>query len=63
LEPQIHYDYLVRVMDIVRSAEIEAQPSVVDGEFQPVVLGPEGQSDGGLVRVALFPDISVGEAP
>ena len=63
LEPQVHYDYLVRVMDIVRSAEIEAQPSVVDGEFQPVVLGPEGQSDRGFVRVALFPDISVGEAP
>jgi biopolymer transport protein ExbD len=63
LEPQIPYDYLVRVMDVVRSAEIEAQPAVVDGEPQLVALSQEAQSEGGLVRVALFPDISVGEAP
>jgi biopolymer transport protein ExbD len=63
LEPQIPYDYLVRVMDVVRSAEIEAPTDVVDGAPQQVALNAEGQSQTGLVRVALFPDISVGEAP
>lgn len=45
LEPQIEYDYLIRVMDIVRSAELP---------------GTEEQEP---TRVALFPDISIGDAP
>jgi biopolymer transport protein ExbD len=72
LEPQIPYDYLVRVMDVVRSAEIEWQADATGG------AAPLEPSDGevrlasgdipvegvpGLVRVALFPDISIGEAP
>jgi biopolymer transport protein ExbD len=45
LEPQIEYDYLIRVMDVVRSAELPGE-----GEEEPV-------------RVALFTDISIGDAP
>lgn len=46
LEPDIPYDYLIQVMDAVRSAE----------------LPPEGD-DEEPVRVALFTDISIGDAP
>jgi len=45
LEPQIEYDYLIQVMDVVRSAELPG----------------EGQEES--VRVALFTDISIGDAP
>jgi biopolymer transport protein ExbD len=45
LEPQIAYDHLIQVMDVVRSAEL------------PVAGAPEP------ARVALFRDISVGDAP
>ena len=45
LEPDIRYDYLIQVMDVVRSAELPAE-----GDAEPV-------------RVALFTDISVGDAP
>ena len=45
LEPDIEYDHLIRVMDVVRSAEL---PEV---------------NDEGFTRVALFTDISIGDAP
>lgn len=45
LEPQIPYDYLIRVMDVVRSVEI---PNENNDEIQ---------------LAALFPNISIGEAP
>jgi len=45
MEPFIPYDYLIQVMDVVRSVEIEAE---TEGEFE---------------MVALFSEISVGEAP
>ena len=45
LEPQIPYDFLIRVMDVVRSVE---------------VAGEEG---GEPAFAALFPSISIGEAP
>jgi biopolymer transport protein ExbD len=45
LEPQIEYDYLIQVMDVVRSTELP---------------GTDGQEP---TRVALFPDISIGDAP
>ena len=46
LEPEIPYDYLIQVMDVIRSAEI---PGVQDSD------GPR--------QLALFSQISVGEAP
>ena len=45
LEPQIEYDHLIRVMDVVRSAEVRETD-----EEEPT-------------RFALFPDISIGDAP
>ena len=45
LEPDIAYDHLIQVMDVVRSVQL----SGADGE--------------GVTRVALFTDISIGDAP
>ncbi len=45
LEPQIAYDHLIQVMDVVRSVELP------------------GEGEEGVVRVALFPDIAIGDAP
>ena len=50
LEPQIPYDYLIRVMDAVRSVE-------VSGEDRDDV------EEGELMLAALFPNVSIGEAP
>jgi len=53
MEPRIPYDYLIQVMDIVRSVEVE-----VDADD-----GDENLLEGGIQLVALFPEISVGDAP
>jgi biopolymer transport protein ExbD len=45
LEPDIAYDHLIQVMDVVRSADV---PGIEDAE---------------PTRVALFTDISIGDAP
>ena len=45
LEPDIQYDHLIQVMDVVRSAP---QPGPAPGE---------------ATRIALFTDISIGDAP
>jgi len=45
MEPQIEYDHLIQVMDVVRSA-----PNPDAGEGDPR-------------RIALFPNISIGDAP
>lgn len=45
LEADIPYDYLIQVMDVVRSAEVP-----VEGEEQ-------------FMRLALFTEISIGDAP
>lgn len=45
IEPDIEYDYMIQIMDVVRSAEVVQ----------------EGQTEKQLV--ALFPDMSIGQAP
>lgn len=45
MEPDIEYDYLIHVMDALRSAEVQV----------------EGSEE--VQRVALFPEISIGDAP
>jgi biopolymer transport protein ExbD len=45
MEARIPYDYLIQVMDVVRSIEVESE---TEGEFE---------------MVALFSEISVGDAP
>ena len=61
LEPDIPYDYLIQVMDVVRSAdiagaELSGQPELAAAEL-PEEL-PEKPS-----QLSLFPLISIGEAP
>lgn len=46
LEPDIEYDHLIQVMDVVRSTEFEGETEVDEP-----------------TRVALFADISIGDAP
>ena len=47
LEPHIPYDYLIQIMDVVRSVEVP----------------PEEGSNQETAYAALFPNISIGEAP
>ena len=49
LEPQIEYDHLIQVMDVLRSAVVPGEPL------------PTGEQQ--VAQVALFPDISIGDAP
>lgn len=55
LEPDIEYDHLIRVMDVVRSAVLPAEEV---GASAVQLAGTEQ-----TVRVALFTDISIGDAP
>jgi len=54
MEAQIPYDFLIRVMDIVRSVEV---PIEIDDSEEFVEGEPQFE------LVALFSDISVGDAP
>jgi biopolymer transport protein ExbD len=45
MEPEIAYDYLIQIMDAVRSTEVKA-----DGSEE-------------VMKMVLFPDISIGDAP
>jgi len=54
MEAQIPYDFLIRVMDIVRSVEV---PIEIDDSKEFVEGEPQFE------LVALFSDISVGDAP
>ena len=51
MERQVKYDYLIQVMDVIRTAEVAA--------------GGESSADSGAAvqRLELFPNIAVGEAP
>jgi biopolymer transport protein ExbD len=65
LEPAIEYDHLIQVMDAIRSAELPAAGD--GGTSDPEVVGPRPLvrkvSAPRPPRVALFTDISVGDAP
>ena len=65
LEPEIEYDHLIQVMDVVRSAQVPA--AVLPEGGDPGAGGgmPGEQTAGGqeTTRVALFTDIAVGDAP
>lgn len=54
LEPEIEYDHLIQVMDVVRSAVL---PETLEQARE------EGQEPGTVQRVALFTNISIGDAP
>ncbi len=59
LEPDIPYDYLIQVMDVVRSAEIQPDGNP-DGN-----QGEDGESDVEQqpTQLALFTQIAIGDAP
>jgi len=71
LEPNIEYDYLIRVMDVVRSAEVPvadlsgttASESGDESLGDEVEGQPEADEPPQTTRVALFTEISVGDAP
>ena len=54
MEAQIPYDYLIQVMDIVKRVEVPVE--LADGE-------EFGEDEAQFELVALFSDISVGDAP
>jgi len=55
MESELEYEYLVKVMDAVRSAEIiPASKTLIDLEIKPNVR---------LEKIVLFTNISVGDAP
>jgi biopolymer transport protein ExbD len=69
LEPDIPYDYLIQVMDVVRSAEIPAD-SPEGRALLASLREAESEGDAGateeppeFVRLALFTEISIGDAP
>ena len=59
LEPDIAYDHLIQVMDAIRTTELppeEAGLPALPSDVQQV-------ADAKPVRVTLFSDIAVGDAP
>ena len=84
LEPEIEYDHLIQVMDVVRSAEVASNSTVATAvALEPGSLESVGSAGSAAtppaassppapeaveaakrpVRVALFTEISVGDAP
>ena len=51
LEPEIEYDHLIQVMDAVRSASVPSTSTSLDPD------------DDGMMQIALFTEISIGDAP
>ena len=61
MEPTIAYDHLIQVMDAIRSAEL---PADALSEATPAATAPAAQrAPSAPVRVALFTEIAVGDAP
>jgi biopolymer transport protein ExbD len=75
LEPEIEYDHLIQVMDVLRSAEVplaaaEGAAAAPQGAVAATAPAPTGAPQAVALaeaaqttRVALFTDIAVGDAP
>lgn len=70
LEPEIEYDYLIRVMDVVRSVEVPVAgaaeagaPEAGDPKAGDPKAGDPDAEGPPMTRVALFTEIAVGDAP
>jgi biopolymer transport protein ExbD len=65
LEPEIEYDHLIQVMDAIRTAEVPAAaqetPEPAETEAEPTDVQKAAAAK--PVRLALFTDIAVGDAP
>jgi biopolymer transport protein ExbD len=68
LEPEIEYDYLIRVMDVVRMAEVpvagapEAGAEAASEGIDPASADAQAKAPQ-TMKVALFTEIAVGDAP
>jgi biopolymer transport protein ExbD len=65
LEPDIEYDHLIQVMDVVRSAP-RPSPSPSPNELEPGSEAEEQRRQQPMhqsMQLALFTDISIGDAP
>jgi biopolymer transport protein ExbD len=65
LEPDIQYDHLIQVMDVVRSADlpVEARTEADRVEAEQTEAGQAEMGQPEFARMALFRDISIGDAP
>jgi len=63
-EPKVPYDELVQVMDAIRSAELPtADPLVAGAVVTGAAAGAPGVGQPQTVKVALFTNIALGDAP
>ena len=63
-EPKVPYDELVQVMDAIRSADLPAADPLVAGQAVPgAPAGTPGAGAPQTVKVALFTNIALGDAP
>ena len=62
MEPTIAYDHLIQVMDAIRSAEMPADANAAVPPAAPQAPAKKGAPPA-PVRIALFTDIAVGDAP
>jgi len=63
-EPKVPYDELVQVMDAIRSIELPATDELVAGQALPAAPGgAPGVGAPQTVKVALFTNIALGDAP
>lgn len=60
LEPQIEYDHLIQVMDAVRSASLDGYGEIVQDTGE---VSEDADAEDRPMRVALFTNISIGDAP
>jgi biopolymer transport protein ExbD len=58
LEPEVEYDSLVQVMDAIRTVDAASVPGA-----EALRLGGSGDHDAKPIRVDLFTNIAVGDAP
>ena len=63
-EPKVPYDELIQAMDAIRSAELPAADPLVAGAAVPAApTGAPGGAAPQTVKVALFTNIALGDAP
>ena len=63
-EPKVPYDELIQAMDAIRSADLSAADPLVAGAAVPAAgAGAPGTGAPQTVKVALFTNIALGDAP
>jgi hypothetical protein len=63
-EPKVPYDELIQAMDAIRSAELPAaDPLVAGAELPAARTAAPGAAAPQTVKVALFTNIALGDAP